>query len=44
MGKVVYLLLPSVEKISTVCFDPQKGLTAVNEAEVDIYVELLLSP
>ena len=42
---MVYLVvLPSVEKFSTVCFDPHKGLTAVNEAEVDIYVELLLSP
>ena len=34
------LVFPSLEKFSTVCCDPHKGFNIVNEAEVDVFLEL----
>ena len=32
--------MPSLEEFSTICCDPHKGFGVVNEAEVDVFLEL----
>ena len=32
-------MFPSLETFSTVCCDPHKGFSVVNETEVDVYLE-----
>ena len=39
-GQVVCCSCLSVEEFSTVCCDPQKGFCVVNEAEVDVFLDL----
>ena len=33
-------LFPSLSEFSTVCCDPHKGVGIVNEAEIDVFLEL----
>ena len=39
-GRYGGLLLPSLEEFSTVCGDPHKGFSTVNEVELDVFLEL----
>ena len=34
------LVFPSLEEFSTVCYDPHKGFSVVNKAEVDVFLKL----
>ena len=34
------LVFPSLEEFSTICCDPHKGFNMVNEAEIDVFLEL----
>ena len=40
-GRSGGLVFPSLQEFSTICYDPQvKGFSVVNEAEVDVFLEL----
>ena len=44
-GRYGGLVFPSLEELSTLCCDPHKGFSVVNEAEVNVFlVTPLLSP
>ena len=34
------MVFPSLEEFSTVCCDPHKGFSVVNEAEIDVFLGL----
>ena len=39
-GRQGALVFPSLEEFSTVCCDPHKSFSVINEAEVDVFLEL----
>ena len=41
-GRSGGLIFPSLEELSTVCCDPHKGFSIVNEAELDVFLESLV--
>ena len=39
-GRQGVLVFPSLSEFSTVCFDPYKGFSTANKAEIDVFLEL----